>query len=116
MSGFQTILRFRRLEQEVNELGFVISEPKHGGWSNERDVVGLRPKDEESVPIYNRDAEVFCGTLEDLNVWLNGVRWARQYDYLLRVSDDKKRERKEQDLRNKQLMQRLKSEEVLKKG
>ena len=37
------------------------------------------------MPIYSRDAEVFCGTLEQLDVWLRGVEWARNYDYLLRA-------------------------------
>ena len=116
MNGYQGILRLRRLEEAVDKLGFVITAPKHGSWSDERDQVGLKPKDLDSVPIYARDAEVFCGTLDQLNVWINGVMWARQYDYMLKVSDEKKRERKEQDVRNKQLMQRLKNEEVSQKG
>lgn len=116
MNGYQGILRLRRLEEAVDKLGFVITAPKHGSWSDERDQVGLKPKDGDSVPIYNRDAEVFCGTLDQLNVWINGVMWARNYDMMLKVSDEKKRERKEQNLRNIQLMQRLKSEKVLQKG
>lgn len=116
MNGYQAILRLRRLEEAVDKLGFVITAPKHGSWSDEHDQVGLKPKDAESVPIYARDAEVFCGTLDQLNVWINGVMWARQYDYMLKVSDEKKRERKEQDVRNRHLMQRLKNEKVLQKS
>lgn len=116
MNGYQGILRLRRLEEEVDKLGFMITAPKHGSWSDEHDQVGLKPKDAESVPVYARDAEVFCGTLDQLNVWLAGVHWARSYDMILKVSDEKKRERKEQDVRNKQLMQRLKSEEVHQKS
>jgi len=115
MNGYQGILRLRRLEAEVDKLGFMIVAPKHGGWSDDFDRVGLKPKDAESVPIYARDAEVFCGTLDQLNVWLVGVQWARSYDMILKVSDEKKRARKEQDVRNKQLMQVLKSEEVARK-
>ena len=111
MSGYHTILRLRRLEEEVAKLGFIFSYPKHG-YGGEVDMVALRPRDCDAVPIYSRDAEIFCGTLEQLEVWLRGVEWARNYDYLLRVSDEKKRARKEQDLRNKQLVQRLKSQEV----
>ena len=116
MSGYQTILRIRRLEEAVDKLGFMITAPKHGSWSDNLDQVGLKPKDSESVPIYARDAEVFCGTLDQLNVWINGVLWARNYDMMLKVSDEKKRERKEQDVRNRHLMQVLKNEEVLQKG
>ena len=116
MSGYQTILRIRRLEEAADKLGFMLTMPKHSSWSDSVDQVGLRPKDAESVPIYARDAEVFCGTLDQLNAWLNGVEWARNYDMLLKVSDEKRRERKEQDVRNRHLMQVLKNEEVLKKG
>ena len=115
MSGYQTILRIRRLEEEVNNLGFMLAYPKNHHFDS-GDQVSLKPKDAESVPIYARDTEVFVGTLEELNVWLRGVQWARGYDMMLRVSDDKKRERKEQDERNKQLVQRLKSQEVHQKS
>ena len=111
MSGYNTVLRMRRLEEEVAKMGFMFAYPKHG-FNDEQDMVALRPRDSDAVPIYSRDAEIFCGTLEQLEVWLRGVEWARNYDYLLRVSDEKKRARKEQDARNKQMIQRLKSEEV----
>ena len=113
MTGFSDILKMRRLEKEANELGFMLANPKNGYYQNSwGDVVALVPKDKDSVPIYSRDAEVFQGTLEELNVWLRGVEWARGYDMLLKVSDDKKRSRKEQDLRNKQMVARLKDEEI----
>ena len=113
MSGFGDIQKIRRLEKEANELGFMFANPKNGFYHNNfGDVVALIPKDKDSAPIYSRDAEVFIGTLEELSVWLRGVEWARQYDMLLKVSDDKKRERKEQDERNKQMVRRLKDEDL----
>ena len=113
MSGYNAILFLRRLEQEANQLGFMLAHPKHQ--FDEGDSVALKPLNDDAVPIYSRDAEVFVGTLEHLNVWLRGVEWARNYDRLLRVSDEKKRARKEQDLRNTQMAQRLKSEKVIQK-
>lgn len=71
------------------------------------DTVALKPKDADSLPIYSRDAEVFVGSLTDLQYWLRGVEWARDYDRMIKVSDDKKRDRKEQDLRNRQLLKTL---------
>lgn len=115
MSGYHTIIRLRRIEEQIAHLGFMFCYPKHGGGTGDVEMVALRPATAESVPIYSRDAEVFCGTLEQLEVWLRGVAWARDYDRMLRVSDDKKRARKEQDVRNQQLMQRLKSEQVAQK-
>ena len=115
MSGYQSIIRVRRLEEEVNKLGFMFAYPKHR-FGDEVDTVALKPKDADAVPIYARDAEVFCGTLEQLDVWLRGVEWARNYDMMLRVSDDRRRARKEQDARNRQLVQLLKSEKVQQKN
>jgi hypothetical protein len=105
MSGYNLIVRIRRLEEECSKLGFMLCHSKYG--SHDIDMVALKPKDENSLPIYARDAEMFCGTINDLEVWLRGVTWARQYDKLLRVSDDKKRERKEQDVRNHNLVKVL---------
>ena len=108
MSGYNTILRIRRLEESVTKLGMRMGNPKHGYYSNEYgEAVSLFPLDEE-LPTYSRDAELFTGSLEQLEVWLRGVEFARQYDYLLRISDDKKRARKEQDVKNRNLLSAIK--------
>lgn len=113
MSGFSDIVRLRRIEKEVNELGFVLANPKNGYYQNQwGDAVALVPKDANSLPVYSRDAEVFVGTLEQLNIWLSGVEWARQYDMLIKLSNDKKRTRKEQDVRNQQMVAMLKNEPI----
>jgi hypothetical protein len=91
MSGYQTILRIRRIEEAVTKLGFMLSNSKHGWDNSNPDMIALKPRDDDAVPIYSRDAEVFRGTLEELEVWLRGVEWAREYDSHLRISDDKKR-------------------------
>ena len=115
MSGYHTILRMRRLEEEVAKLGFMFAYPKHR-YGDEQDMVALKPLNDRALPIYSRDAELFCGTLEQLEVWLRGVQWSRDYDMLLKVSDEKRRDRKEQDVRNRQLVQLLKSEKVVQKS
>jgi hypothetical protein len=58
--------------------------------------------------MYTRDAELFVGSLERLEDWLAGVQWARDYDRMLRVSDDEKRFKAEQKERNRQLLRTLK--------
>jgi hypothetical protein len=70
------------------------------------------PKDADALPIYSRDAELFVGTLEGLETWLHGVRWAREYDMMLKLSDEKKRARKEQDERNRILLKTLKDSKI----
>jgi len=110
MSGYEAILKIRRLERECDELGFMFCQSKHGSYG--QDVLALKPKDEHSLPVYSRDAEVFLGTIAELEVWLRGIQWARQYDRMVfGTKHDKTRERKEQDERNRQIVSILKGKE-----
>jgi hypothetical protein len=108
MSGWNTIQRIRRIEKEINDLGFKFNKAKHTDWSEDHGALSLVPKDDEALPIYSRDAELYVGSLENLETWLAGVRWAREYDMMLRVSGPTKRTRKEQDERNKKLLTSIK--------
>jgi hypothetical protein len=108
MSGWETLRRIKRMEEEVDKLGFKFSKPKHGDWEQTERSISLVPKDADAVPIYSRDAELYVGSLEMLEIWLHGVRWAREYDMMLRLSDEKKRSAAEQKERNRQLMRTLK--------
>ena len=109
MSGWNTIERIRRIEKQIDELGFKFSKSKHGDWTNDHGALSLVPKDNEALPIFSRDAELFVGSLERLEDWLAGVRWAREYDSMLRISNEKKRNTSEQKERNRQLMQIIKT-------
>lgn len=110
MSGYNTVIKIRDLDQKIDALGFRWGHPRHGsvrGGYDFGDVVALFPK-EHSLPIYSRDAELFVGTIEQLEVWLRGLEWARDYDrMLLGHTLAKRRERKEQDYRNQQLLEHL---------
>jgi len=120
MTGWNTIQEIRRLEEAFDAVGLKMVQAKNSTWiqvenstwTNSHDTIALVPKDADSLPIYSRDAEVFAGTIEDARQWLRGLTWAREYDMLLRLSDDKKRSRKEQDERNRQLVRLLKNEKV----
>jgi len=108
MSGWNTIQRIKRIEQEVDKLGFKFAKSRHSDWSEDHGALSLVPKDVDSLPIYSRDAELFVGSLERLEDWLHGVRWAREYDMMLKLSDENKRMAAEQKERNRQLMRTLK--------
>ena len=108
MSGWNTIERIRRVEQQVDALGFKFAKSKHSDWTDDHGALSLVPKDDNVLPIYSRDAELFVGSLERLEDWLAGVQWARDYDMMLRLSDEKKRGAAEQKERNRRLMQILK--------
>jgi hypothetical protein len=111
MSGWNQIQQVRQLEERADLLGMKFTAYKHDDrWG---ETVALIPKDRDALPIYCRDADLFCGTLEGAAYWMQGVEWAREYDRM--VIDrkmDAKRARKEQDERNKQLMKMLKDEKL----
>ena len=118
MAGYQSVLELRRLEAQLDKLGLMLSAPKHGGWGGDdySDRAGVKPKDQDSLPIYARDAEMFCGTIEQIKVWLIGVEWARNYDMMLRLSDDKKRTKKENDYRHARMLRELAKDHTEKEG
>lgn len=109
MSGYNTILRIRRLEEEVDKLGLRMGNSKHGNYRQEfGDIVALFPKD-DAFPIYSRDAEIFVGTLEEMEVWLRGFQKAYEYHRMLIGRNFEERvKRKEQDYRNQQLIRKIK--------
>lgn len=107
MSGYRTIHLFRRLENECDQLGFILTAPKYQYSDGSRDVVAVGVKG-DALPLYARDAELFTGTLEELDIWLRGVGWARKYYSMLGLIDDKKIARKEQDFRNQHIANILK--------
>jgi len=108
MSGWNTIQRIKRIEEEIDKLGFKFAKSKHTDWSEDHGALSLMPKDHEALPIYTRDAELFVGNLERLEDWINGVRWAREYDRMLKISDDDKRAKAEQKEKNRILMRMIK--------
>jgi hypothetical protein len=108
MAGWNTIERIRNIEKRIDELGFKFAKSKHSDWSDDHGALSLKPKDPDALPIYSRDAELFIGSVERLEDWLSGVRWAREYDMMLKISNDEKRSKAEQKERNRQLMRTLK--------
>lgn len=106
--GYNQIVQMRRVEAKANELGFMFAHPRAGWGGNDgQEFIALKPKDADSLPIYARDAQFFTGTLDDVENFIAGIAWARDYDLMLQVADAKKRERKEQDIRNKKLLKML---------
>jgi len=113
MSGYNLIRKIRFLEEECLKLGFQMCHSQT--FNNEfGDVVALKPRD-DCLPVYSRDAEVFIGTIQDLERWIQGFHVARKYDSLLLGNKhDALRDRKEQDYRNRQLLNQIKGEKELK--
>jgi len=107
MSGWNTIRQIRRLEQLADKLGMKFAAYKYDNEFGSN--VALIPKDNDALPIYARDAQLFSGTLEGAENWMQGVEWARNYDHMIIDKKlDSKRDRKEQDERNRILLRTLK--------
>lgn len=107
MSGYNLIRKIKYLEEECDKLGFMICHARDYV-NNFGDVVALKPK-ADCLPIYSRDAELFVGTIEELDRWIQGFQFARKYDSMLfGTKYDSQRDRKEKDYRNKKLMNIIK--------
>jgi len=108
--GYRILELVRDLEQKCSELGFRMAKSRYGS-SSPDDYVVIVPKD-DSLPIYSRDTEIYRGSFDELKAWLRGAQWAREYDRkLMGKNIDVKRERKEQDYRNEELVRILKNTE-----
>lgn len=83
MSEYEILLQIKRIEAKCDELGFLITKVRdynNGfGFGN----LAIIPKDNESLPPYSHDAEIFVGTVNELEHWLEGIEWARKYDRML---------------------------------
>lgn len=103
--GYITIQKLRRIEEQCAQIGLRMANPKYGGGTS----IALIPLDNDALPVYSRDAEMFIGTLDEIEVWLRGVEWSRNYYRLLRATSDKVIARREQDERNRRLVETLKN-------
>jgi hypothetical protein len=109
MAGYQAIESLRRLEERVDRLGMRMGHPRHGNYRLDfGDLVALSPKD-DTLPVYSRDAELFTGTLAQMEHWLNGWEKMQQYHHMLLGNKyESKIQRLEQDYRNEFLMKNIK--------
>lgn len=105
MTGYSTLLRLQRIEETATKLGFRLAHPKSQWGESGSDLVAVYPADDK-LPVYSRDAELYIGTFESLDTWLRGFQQARDYDMLLRMSDDKKRSKAEDAARERQRKER----------
>ena len=106
-TNWNTVQKIKRIEAMANKMGFEFS-PGRDRYLDGGEGIYLVPLG-DALPHYRRGAEIFSGSVEDIGTWLEGLLWARNYDEMLRVSNEKKRTEREQAERNKQLMKTIKS-------
>jgi hypothetical protein len=109
--GWVDLERMKRVEAKANELGFKFTSG-NSGWvdmgNRTNQMIYVKPKD-DCLPHYSRDAQLYWGTLESIETWLEGLQFARNYDETLKLGNDKKRSAREQVERNRQLLQMVKT-------
>ena len=110
MSGYSLVRQVHDLEKRLHDLGMRWGFSMFDSGSPFGDRVAVYARDDE-LPVYARDAELFTGTIDEVSSWLAGVGWARRYDQMLGVSDNKRRQKREQDERHDQLISVLKTPE-----
>ena len=106
-TNWNKLQQIERVVANANSLGFDLTVGRDT-YQRDGNLIYLVPLDDK-FPHYSRGAEIFCGSIEDIELWLKGIEWARTYDMMLRISSDKKRDEREQVERNRQLMQMVKT-------
>ena len=105
--GFREYQQLQELEREANELGFALGMPRHYDYHGPS-MISLYPLD-DAYPSYVRDANFFNGDMEEVQSFLQGVKFTREYYMVhLRLFTEKRIAKKEQDIRNQQLVDKLK--------
>ena len=106
-TNWNKLQQIERVVANANSLGFDLTVGRDT-YQRDGNLIYLVPLDDK-FPHYSRGAEIFCGSIEDIELWLKGIEWARTYDMMLRISSDKKRDEREQVERNRQLMKMVKT-------
>lgn len=107
MAGYRMIKKIEQVEQRCRELGLVITSPR---MICDQDMVAVYPA-KDKLPVYAQDAELFVGTLEELEMWLWGIVWAREYDMILGACKPARRDKFEDNERKRQLMAILRKQQ-----
>ena len=107
-TSWSKLQQIKRVVANANRLGFDLTAGRDTWQDQGGNLIYLVPLDDK-LPHYSRGAEIYQGTIEDISIWLDGLKWAREYDEMLKLSTDKKRAERENVERNKQLMQMVKT-------
>lgn len=88
--GMNMIERIDSVRELADFFGFRLGRSPHSSFGDNIDTIALYPKD-NSLPTYSRDACLFTGNLNEVENFLDGIRWARQYDKMIGSCTDQRR-------------------------
>jgi len=105
--GWRLYHKYQNTIELAERLGFRIDRAQYTDYGE--DELGLW-YGEDRYPSYNHDMQLISGDLEQVSAFLHGIEWSAKYYEMIHLVSDKKIARKEQDIKNKQLADRLKEE------
>lgn len=91
-----------RVVTTLNKLGYKINPAKYG----HQGLIGVYPLEDKN-PLYSRDAEVYCGTIEQIMCWARGVQHQDGYLKMLKATSDERIKKLETQYINKQAQQAM---------
>ena len=109
MVSLKVIQQIESLNAQLAAQGMRMeTKPTHGAWSSVKDahVIVVYPS-QDGLPFYARDAELFIGTLDDIQLWISGIQWLTAYYNMIGIDTGTKREQKEHAERERQLIHAL---------
>lgn len=110
MTGIRTIRLIKELEETAYRCGMKITPPQYSYGRDYGDTVALMPRDDE-LPCYTRDAQLWTGSVEEMYQFFQGLDHARRYYQMLGLVTEEKIAKREQQERNRQLLETIKNAE-----
>ena len=92
--GMNMIERIESVRELADFFGFRLGRSPHSSFDDNIDNIALYPKG-NSLPPYSRDACLYTGNLNEVENFLDGIRWARQYDKMIGSCTEQRREQYE---------------------
>ena len=105
MLDYTVYNQIKKFEVQAAKLGFKIVPYKYSD-STKSQLISIMPVD-EMYPIYARDAQIFTGTVEELQSFMHGMEWMKKYLTMVGATNEKTIDRKEKDWRNRELMKQM---------
>ena len=114
MASLKKLQQIQAINTQLEAVGMrMANKDTKGAWASisGEDVVVIYPS-EKGLPHYARDAELFIGTLDDVQLWLFGIQWMASYIAMIGVDTGTKRIAKEEAERERQLLYALRNGEL----
>ena len=90
--GMNMIERIDNVKILADFFGFRLGRTPYNSYGETENIdnIALYPKG-DSLPPYSRDACLYTGNLNEVENFLDGIRWARQYDKMIGSCTEQRR-------------------------